>query len=268
MAPYFKFFLVALSVVNGACAVAPESKPDVCPAGAPEFTAIEKKAQAGDAAAQTALASCYDLGRHVQPNGKESIRWLTEAANHGYTPAEYELGRIYLYGRGIPVDYAKALLWERRAAEQGDARSQRDLAFMYERGFGVPADPAQAAKWNRKAAAQGQADAQLELARSAAQRPDCSEAIRQYKEAADHGQELAPYELGKLYLSAKCGANRALALLWFTIGARLGSEASETEASRLAQALSARQKKRADAAAEKWIRDHPALEKDKENESD
>ena len=89
-----------------------------------------------------ALAICYDLGMHVKPDGKESIRWITKAANQGYAPAEYELGRIYLYGRGIPVDYAQALIWERKAAEQGDPRAQRDLAFMYERGFGVAADPA------------------------------------------------------------------------------------------------------------------------------
>jgi uncharacterized protein len=204
----------------------------------------------------------------VQPNGKESIRWLTEAANRGYAPAEYELGRIYLYGRGIPADYVKALLWESKAAEQGDPRAQRDLAFMYERGFGVPADPAKAADWNRKAAAQGQADAQLELARRAAQQPDCSEAIRQYKEAAAHGQALAPYELGKLYLSGKCGADRNSALLWFTIGAQLGLDDSKSEAAKLARAVSARQKKRAEAAAEKWIRNHPSLQKEKENESD
>lgn len=266
MAPYFKSFLAALTVVSVSCAVAQQRKPDVCPADAAEFTTIEKKAQAGDAAAQTALASCYDLGRHVQPNGREFLRWLTEAANRDYAPAEYELGRIYLYGRGIPADYAKALLWERRAAEQGDARAQRDLAFMYERGFGMPADPAKAAEWNRKAAAQGQAEAQLELARGAAQQPDCPEAIRRYKEAADHGQELAPYELGKLYLSRNCGVDRDNALLWFTIGARLGSEESKTEAAKLAKAVSAPQKKRAEAAAGKWIKNHPALQKD--NESD
>ena len=266
MAPYVRSLFVVLTTLSAACAIGQERKSDVCPADAGEFTTIESRAHAGDAVAQAALASCYDLGRHVQPNGKESIRWLTEAANKGYAPAEYELGRIYLYGRGIPADYAKALLWERKAAEQGDARAQRDLAFIYERGFGVPADPAKAAEWNRKAAAQGQADAQLELARKAAQQRDCLEAIREYKEAAAHGQALAPYELGELYLSHKCGANRNAALLWFTIGARLGSEESKSQAAKLAQAVSRREKKRADEQAEKWIKDHPGIEK--ENESD
>jgi uncharacterized protein len=266
MVPHCRFSFVVLTILSVACVMAQERRPGVCPPDTAGFTAIQTKAQAGDAAAQTALASCYDLGRHVQPNGKESIHWLTEAANKGYAPAEYELGRIYLYGRGIPADYANALVWERKAAEQGDPRAQRDLAFMYERGFGVPADPAKAAEWNRKAAAQGQAEAQLELARRAAQQPDCPEAIHQYTEAAAHGQPFAPYELGKLYLSRKCGAHRNDALLWFTIGARLGSEESKSEAAKLARAVSARQKKRAEMAAEKWIKNHPGLQK--ENESD
>lgn len=265
IAPRSRFLFVALAILSIASAAAQERKPDVCPDDGGEFTAIETRAHAGDPVAQTALASCYDLGRHVQPNGKESIRWLTEAANKGYAPAEYAMGRIYLYGRGIQADYAKALLWESKAAEQGDARAQRDLAFMYERGFGVPADAAKAAEWNRKAAAQGQADAQLELARRAAQQSDCPEAIHKYKEAAAHGQALAACELAEIYLD-KCGADRNAALLWFTIGAQLGSEDSKAEAAKLAQTVSARQKKHADAAAEKWMKNHPGLLK--ENESD
>jgi hypothetical protein len=248
------------------------------------------------------MASCYDLGLHVRPDGKESIRLLTEAANQGYAPAEYELGRIYLYGRGIPIDYVKALLWERKAAEQDDPRAQRDLAFMYERGFGVPADPAEAAKWNRKAAAQGQPDAQthlakaldegagvsrdphearqwygkaatqeqpaaqLELARKLAQVPDCAEAIRWYKEAAIHGQTAAMYELGKLYLGSKCRADQNQAFIWFTIGGRFGSRESKAEAERLAQALTPAQKKRARLVVERWIQKHPGAEKEEDEE--
>ena len=213
-----------------------QGKSDVCPREAPDFTAIQQRADANDPAAQTALASCYDLGMHVKPDGKESIRWLTKAANQGYAPAEYELGRIYLYGRGIDTDYAQALMWERKAAEQGDPRAQRDLAFMYERGFGVAADPAQAAEWNRKAALQGNAEAQLhlakglnegvgvskdpeearkwyakaarqeqpvaqlELARESAGQGNCPVAVHWYEEAAGHGQAQAMYELGRLYL--------------------------------------------------------------------
>src|SRR5260370_42198196 len=102
------------------------------------------------------LAYWYELRHHVEPNGKEAIRWLTRAAELAYAPAEYELGRTYLYGRGIPADYQLALLWEKKAAEQGEREAQRDLAFMYERGLRVEQDAEQAALWNRKAAERGE----------------------------------------------------------------------------------------------------------------
>ena len=245
-----------------------QGKSDVCPREATDFTAIQQRADANDPAAQTALASCYDLGMHVQPNGKESIRWLTQAANQGYAPAEYELGRIYLYGRGIEADYAKALLWERKAAEQGDPRAQRDLAFMYERGFGVAADPAQAAAWNRKAALQGNAAAQLELARKFARVPDCVQAKHWYKEAVALGEPAAMYELGILYLNARCGVDRNQAFIWLTLGGRFGSEESKTEAARTARALPSAQKKHDLLIVERWIKEHPNIGKGENEEEE
>ncbi|MGZ4859429.1 MAG: tetratricopeptide repeat protein [Candidatus Angelobacter sp.] len=237
------FFLI--TVVNLAAAAQQQGKSDVCPREAKEFTAVQRRAEANDAVAQMALASCYDLGMHVQPDGKESIRWLTQAANQDYVPAEYELARIYLYGRGIPIDYEKALLWERKAAEQGDPRAQRDLAFMYERGLGVEHDAARVAALNRKAAEKGDAKAQLRLAQAlesgdgvtkdeneaelwyikagmqkvpeaqfslaqiyARKIPlQCKKTVEWYGRAADSGDAQAMYELGKLYQEKKCAAD-------------------------------------------------------------
>jgi uncharacterized protein len=297
--PKVLFFVIALANFTFAAQV--QYKSHVCPQDDKDFAAIQERAGAKDPVAQTALASCYDLGMHVQADGKESIRWITKAANQGYAPAEYELGRIYLYGRGIEADYAQALLWERKAAEQGDPRAQRDLAFMYERGFGVAADPAQAAEWNRKAAMQGNAEAQLhlargldegvgvskdaeearkwyakaarqeqpmaqlELAREFAGQGNCPVAVHWYEEAAGHGQAQAMYELGRLYLG-KCGPDENKAFTCFTIGARFGSGESKAEAERLAQRLTLAQKKHAKLAAAKWIKEHPGSDKEEDEE--
>jgi len=260
--------LFLYTAVNLAAAQQQQGKSDVCPREATDFTAIQQRADANDPAAQAALASCYDLGMHVQPNGKESIRWLTQAANQGYAPAEYELGRIYLYGRGIEADYAQALLWERKAAEQGDPRAQRDLAFMYERGFGVSADPAQAAEWNRKAALQGHPAAQLELARKLARMPDCAQAKHWYKEASAVGEPAAMYELGMLYLNAKCGVDRNQAFIWLTLGGRHGSEESKTESAQLGRGLPPAQKKHDLLIVEQWIKAHPNVGKGKNEEEE
>jgi uncharacterized protein len=301
MTPGYPLRLFAFTIIGFSIAAAQAGKSDICPRAQNDFIAIQQKAAEKDPAAQTALASCYDLGQHVQPNGKESIRLLTEAASQGYAPAEYELGRIYLYGRGIPADYAQALIWERKAAEQGDPRAQRDLAFMYERGFGVAADPAQAAEWNRKAAMQGNAEAQLhlargldegtgvskdtgearkwygkaarqeqpaaqlELARQSAGQGNCAVAVHWYEEAAGHGESQAMYELGRLYLN-KCGPDKDKAFTWFTIAARFRSDESKREADRLAATMPSAQKKQADFAAEKWIKEHPGSDKDEDEE--
>src|ERR1051325_8122739 len=293
--------LFAIAVMSFGVAHAQQARTPVCPRDEKDFIAVQQKVAANDPAAQTSLASCYDLGQHVKPDGKESIRLLTEAASQGYAPAEYELGRIYLYGRGIPTDYAQALTWERKAAEQVDPLAQRDLAFMYERGFGVAADPAQAAEWNRKAAMQGNAEAQLhlakgldegvgvskdaeqarqwygkaarqeqpaaqlELARQSAGQGNCPVAVHWYEEAAGHGQTQAMYELGRLYLS-KCGPDKDKAFRWLTIGARFGSQESKAEADKLARTLSAAQRKKDELRVAEWIKEHPGSDKEEDEE--
>jgi TPR repeat protein len=293
--------LFAIAVMSFGVVHAQEARTPVCPSDDKDFATVQQRAEANDPTAQTALASCYDLGMHVQPNGKESIRLLTNAANQGYAPAEYELGRIYLYGRGVNIDYAQALLWESKAAEKGDPRAQRDLAFIYERGFGVAADPAKAAEWNQKAAAQGNAEAQLHLAkgldegigvskdseearkwyakaarqeqpaaklewaRQSEGQGNCPVAVHWYEEAAGHGQAEAMYELGRLYLS-KCGPDKDKAFTWFTIGARFGSEESKAEAEGLTHRLTPAQKKHAELVAAKWLKEHPGNDKEEDEE--
>ncbi len=105
-----RMFFFVVVMLGFAIARAQEARTPVCPRDEAGFAAVQKKVEAKDPIAETQLASCYDLGMHVQTNGKESIHWLTEAANQGYAPAEYELGRIYLYGRGVPADYRQAMI--------------------------------------------------------------------------------------------------------------------------------------------------------------
>ena len=119
MIPAYQLRLFAIAIAISLSALAQAEKSDACPRDDKGFTAIQQRANANDPAAQTALASCYDLGMHVKPDGKESISRITKAANQGYVPAEYELGRIYLYGRGIPIDYAQALILGTQSGRAG-----------------------------------------------------------------------------------------------------------------------------------------------------
>src|SRR5438045_256984 len=98
MLPPVKLLFFVLAIVNSTVVLAQAGRPDVCPHEANDFIGVQQRAAANDPIAQTALASCYDLGMHVRADGKESLRLLTEAAGQGYAPAQYEVGRIYLYG--------------------------------------------------------------------------------------------------------------------------------------------------------------------------
>lgn len=296
--------VVIFAVSAGALLVhAEDEKGPSCPAGNRAFAEVRRSAELRRPAAQTALAMCYDLGRHVEPSRKENIRLLTEAAEREYPPAESELGRIYLYGRGVPADYDKALLWEQKAADRGDARAQRDLAFMYERGLGVPADPAMATKWNRKAAALNEPEAQLHLGRALAQsqdpreraeamqwyaqaakhelpeaqmemgrerirQKDCTGAIHWYKEAAAGGEAEAMLELGRIYSQPLCGSHGAAdeerAWFWFTLADRLRVPESREETERIGASLTSARKKHVAEKAERWLAKHQGSEREKD----
>jgi TPR repeat protein len=271
-----------------------------CQNGPARFAQIKKRAEANNAEAQTILASCYDLGRNVEPNRKENIHWLTLAANQGYAPAESQLGHIYLYGSGIPSDYQQALVWEKKAAQQGEPEAQRDLAFMYEEGFGVRADPQEAMLWNRKSAQQGERIAQLQLARALEttnraeaiewyrkagrqglpdaqlrlaqmyfEKPDrnCKKAIMWYERASESALAQAMYELGKIYQSDECGVHdSAKAYVWSATAARYGSLEARAEAERLAPMFSDSQKKAFALRIDEWARKHTGADRSEDEE--
>ena len=73
MIPDYSLRLFALTIISVSVATAEAGSSAVCPRDDKDFATVQQRADANDPAAQTALASCYDLGMHVQPDGKESI---------------------------------------------------------------------------------------------------------------------------------------------------------------------------------------------------
>ncbi len=289
--------VILLACVSALAAEERDREKASCPRGAAAFAALQKRAGSGNPDAQFLMATCYDLGRHVKPDQKQAIHWLTLAADQGYPAAEHELGRIYLYGRGVSPDYQQALQWEQKAAQHHDPHAQRDLAYMYERGLGVAADPAQADLWNRKAAEQGEPEAQLHLAQSleksqpaearrwylkAAQQDQpqaqlqlariyaqsgqagCSPALLWYRKAAENGEAQAMEALGKLYEGTTCVPNKIQAYTWLHLATRFGLAQPNVE--KAASALSQAEKKNADAFAERWIKKHSGAQKEEDEE--
>lgn len=81
----------------------------------------EDLAEAGDAAAQSALAELYLGGFGVAPDPAAAARWYRAAALQGDVAAQLNLGDLYRRGIGVERDPVQAYLWYSLAAEQGNA---------------------------------------------------------------------------------------------------------------------------------------------------
>lgn len=82
-------------------------------------------ADAGDAAAQVALAGLYTNGLGVPSDPTEAARLYRAAAERGDAVAQLNLGDLYSRGIGVPRDLVQAYLWLSLAAEQGRSWAQK-----------------------------------------------------------------------------------------------------------------------------------------------
>jgi len=81
-----------------------------------EFEDTLKKAEQGDAEAQSNLGFMYDNGKRVPQNCKQAGHWYIKAAAQGDAKAQYNLGLMYLKDKGIPRDSSLAYVWFSLAA--------------------------------------------------------------------------------------------------------------------------------------------------------
>jgi len=91
------------------------------------------------------------------------ISRLGAQADAGDAAAQSALGRAYQDGNGLPKNPAMALQWYRKAAEQGNATAENDLGIMYSTGEGVSRDKEEAVKWFAKGAKHGNSQAMFNL---------------------------------------------------------------------------------------------------------
>ena len=89
---------------------------------ATDLEELRKKAEAGDAEAQSSLGFCYQHGQGVPRDKAEAVKWYCLAAEQGFAKAQHSLGGCYAYGFGVEKDNAEAAKWYRLAAEQGMSR--------------------------------------------------------------------------------------------------------------------------------------------------
>lgn len=145
---------------------------------------------------------------------------LKQAALTGFTPAQLHLAGLYQDGgEGISPDLAEARAWARRAADGGDARGMHAYGMYLFDGVGGSLDRGEALSWLKRAAERGLVDSQ--------------------------------YNVAKLYESGEAGipSDPTEAYKWYLIAARAGDSDSQSAVERLRRTLTAadRGKARADA---------------------
>ncbi len=112
-------------------------------------------ARQGDPAAERNIGHMYRLGRGVERDPAEAVKWYRRAAEKGLARAQANLANMYLAGEGVPRDYGAAARWLYLAAVQGHVIAQYNLGQMYLSGLGVRKDPVRAMAWYNLAAKAG-----------------------------------------------------------------------------------------------------------------
>jgi len=169
------------------------------------FSAVQMKADQGDAEAQLLVAAAYRFGIQVAKDPAQFMSWVRRSAEAGSREAQFTVALMYGNGKltGTP-DLEQMMLWLRRAAEQGHPVAQHNLGNHYLDGIGVPKDPAQGERWLTLSAEQGFMHAQYTLGLcylkgncGIAGNPDAGE--RWIRKAAEKGHGPALVVLAQLY---------------------------------------------------------------------
>ena len=118
---------IALIVLPLALSAGAEPEDEVVPVIQPPPPAVQQSAEAGDPAAQFAMAN-YHLG---DEHPAVMLRWLRTAAYQGYPLAQVSLGVLYETGDSAPQDPFAAYAWFTRATWQGDLEAAQFAASLY-----------------------------------------------------------------------------------------------------------------------------------------
>ncbi|MCE5339651.1 MAG: tetratricopeptide repeat-containing serine protease family protein [Planctomycetaceae bacterium] len=175
----------------------------VCKASSPSIDELLVQAQAGDANSQYSLGIMYHVGRNVDQDYNEAIKWFSQSAQQGNAKAQYELAQMYENGQSVVQNYNLAFEWYAKSAIQSCAKAQYSLGRFYKDGVGTGRDYNQALSWFTMAAGQGMNEAQFELGvmyfKGHGVEQDDAEAEKWLIKAAQQNNAKAQYCLGLLY---------------------------------------------------------------------
>lgn len=196
-------------------------------ANASDLEELVKKAESGQAEAQTALGIKYAEGDGVDKDFDKARKWFERAGNNNYADAEYNLSVMYRNGDGVAKDINRALFWLKKAANHGHSAARYNLGIIYSSGLGVEKDLVQAEHWFSLVGKDGTADDQYALGAMYSEGEyvpkDDVKARSWFEKAAAEGHMLAQYNLA-IMSSEGIGGKKDLtdALNWAEQAAKQG----------------------------------------------
>lgn len=95
------------------------------------FELYKKAADLGHPAANTSVGYCYAMGRGVEKDSKEAIRYYQAADKQKDPKGQALLGMCYQYGQGVPVDLKEAKRLYTASAQKGNAEGLFQWAVLH-----------------------------------------------------------------------------------------------------------------------------------------
>lgn len=191
-----------------------------------------KRAEAGDAAAQTLVGQILGLGLGVKQNQAESAKWYALAAEQGVPEAQFQHALDLIDGRFVKRDRNAAFALMQAAAEAGNRYAQFNLGQMImerepgDKGF------VDAAVYFDRAAQTGLPDALYAMSQFYAngiggKKQDDVEARKLMVMAARQGHDTAQYDLS-IWMAEGRGGDRDYksAFGWMKLAADQGNVAA------------------------------------------
>lgn len=187
---------------------------------------LRKKAEAGDAEAQSSMGDYYanlnSKELQTREDDLEAMRWYEKAALQGDSPSMYVLGDFfYLEGRTVDKDMDQALYWLKKSAALNNPQAEMVLGYLYEQGKDVEKDWAKARYWYQRAV-----DHQWPMAKFGLERVGGADGAGLRRAEVDSDEDLAKVETGKgdYYADPNGGHFDAeLAKQWYASAAKRGS---------------------------------------------
>jgi hypothetical protein len=193
-----------------------------------DISALEKKAESGDAEAMLQLAYALNKKEDFDASDAEAIlSWTEKAAELGNAQAQFELSDIYKSEDTPDYDLEKSFNWLKQSAQNGYTNAKHNLAVCYLGGTGTTQDDAQAFYWMEQASNEGHIKAKRKMGifyiEGTGVSMDEEKGLSLLNEAASLGDETAK-ELLKSYKKRKPGKKGKLIRMavGFVIGGVIG----------------------------------------------